>query len=47
MLTTTKTKRRRQSGRRANIQRHKFAMCAKKCRGSKNYKACVSACLKG
>jgi hypothetical protein len=47
MSTATQTKRRRQRGNKTNIQRHKFVMCTRKCKGNKNYRQCMSACLKG
>ena len=40
----TKLKRKRVKRRaKGGIHRHKFVMCAKKCRGNKN---CMSSCLK-
>ncbi|MFZ8809645.1 MAG: hypothetical protein ACO2PN_16270 [Pyrobaculum sp.] len=41
---STKLKRKQvRKRKRGGIRRHKFAMCAKKCRGNKN---CMSTCLK-
>jgi len=44
---TTKLKRKHAGRKKGGIRKHKFAMCAKRCKGSRNYRGCMSTCLKG
>lgn len=46
MMTATKSRKKRRTAKRrrsGGIHRHKFAMCAKQCRGNRS---CMSACLR-
>jgi hypothetical protein len=44
MAASLKKKTKRKKG---GIRKYKFAMCARKCRGNRNYRNCMSACLRG